>query len=81
MKSSATHDATKAITAAWAYILGDRSQFPANYDVIAMAAALGRTDWIAPASAFGSLSFYTTGAFEAISRLVDFELARMELDD
>jgi len=74
------NDGTKAMSVAWASILADKSQFPPAFDAIALAAALARTGWVVPGSGFGAITYYTTGAFDGVARLVDFELARMELE-
>jgi hypothetical protein len=72
-------DQTRRASMAWASVLKD-PDIPPALDTIALAAALGRTGWIAPASSYGGLTYYTTSVFEGVVRLVDFELAMTELD-
>jgi hypothetical protein len=64
---------------AWAAILADPSQFPLGFDIIPVAAALGRTGWVVPGSGFGTLTYYTTSLFDGVARLVDFEARKLDL--
>jgi hypothetical protein len=75
------NDSTKSTSMAWGSILGDASQFPPGFDAIAVAAALARTGWIVPGSAYGGIAYYTTAAFDGVARLVDFQLARLDLEN
>ena len=61
---------------AWTCLLHSApSDFPPGFDVIATASALGRTGWVAPASGYGALVFYTTPAFDDVARLVNLRAA------
>jgi hypothetical protein len=62
----------------WATIL-QGGELP-GLDVLALAAALGRTGWIEPLAGGGGMMYYTTSAFSTIERLVDFEGAKLEVE-
>lgn len=71
-------DPTKRSMIAWSLMLKP-SDTSTTLDVIAHAAALGRTGWVVPVSVYGGLTYYTTSIFDAVARLVDFERVKMEM--